>query len=46
MQIIVMRIIVDNLAALDGLRSKVARHIPHEYSQQMKEKSAVVSQHV
>ncbi|XP_023286175.1 uncharacterized protein LOC111672837 isoform X1 [Seriola lalandi dorsalis] len=43
MKIIVMRIIADNLEVLKGPRGRVVRHIPHIYSDRMKEQSTTVS---
>ncbi|XP_066264517.1 uncharacterized protein [Branchiostoma lanceolatum] len=40
---IVARIITDNIPPLQCLRDKVTRHIPHQYSQKMKEKSSIVN---
>ncbi|XP_069008879.1 uncharacterized protein [Embiotoca jacksoni] len=43
MKTIVMRIIADNLQALKGPRGRVERHVPHTYSNLMKEASTTVS---
>ncbi|XP_042337544.1 uncharacterized protein LOC121938350 [Plectropomus leopardus] len=43
MKILVMRIIADNLTVLKGPRGRVVRHIPHKYSDLMKEQSTTVS---
>ncbi|XP_070834904.1 uncharacterized protein [Chaetodon trifascialis] len=43
MKTLVMRIIADNLTALKGPRGRVVRHIPHIYSNRMKEESTTVS---
>lgn len=43
MKVIVMRILVDNLKALRGMRPRVVKHLPHTYSHLMKEQSTTVS---
>ena len=43
MTLIVMRILVDNLVAFGELKEKVTRHIVHEHSEEMREKSVLVS---
>ena len=42
MTTIVMRILCDNLPALQKSKSRILKHIPHQYSVQMQEKSQVV----
>ena len=43
MTIVVMRILADNLVALQDIKGEVVRHIPHQYSKEMCERSTVVS---
>ena len=42
MKVIVQRILVDNLPAMEHLQDAVQRHIPHQYSELSSEKSVFV----
>ncbi|KAK6295768.1 hypothetical protein J4Q44_G00334810 [Coregonus suidteri] len=45
MEIIVMWLLVDNWPAMSSITSKVFRHIPHQHSREMREKSNIFSHH-
>ena len=43
MTILVMRVLADNLSALQAVQKKVNRHIDHLYQHEMSQKSELVS---